>query len=78
MEHPGAPAAEDGLALLFDGTARDEPRQRALSQLLVILLGWAVVIALVCGALIVAAPAWEAIVVDAVKALLAPGVPAAP
>jgi hypothetical protein len=55
MEHPEV--AEDGIGLLFDGTEQDEPRQRAGRQVLVLVIGWLLVIAVVATALVVTAPA---------------------
>ena len=73
MEHPGAELDEDGIGALLDGAERDEPRQRTLWQVLVVVLGWAVVLVILCVALVVAAPAIEALVVGIAKAVAAAG-----
>jgi hypothetical protein len=69
MEHPEADLTGDGIAELFDRPAREEPSPRALGQVLLIVVGWLVVIAIAAVALVVAAPAIQAFVVGVVQAL---------
>jgi hypothetical protein len=76
MEHPGPETAvepDDGVAELFGGAPRDVPRPRALRQVLVVVLGWLVVIGIICAALVVASPVLQAVVVGLVKALAPAG-----
>lgn len=73
MEHPGAGAAEDGIAELFDGAGRDEPRQRASRQVLALVLGWVVVIAIAAAVLVLAAPTIQTVVVAIVGSVIGAG-----
>jgi hypothetical protein len=74
MEHPEAAVVEpdpvdDDLAALLDGSARDEAPQPAGRQVLLLVAGWLVVLAIACVVLVVAAPAIEAVVVALVRAV---------
>lgn len=73
MELAEVELAEDGVRALFDGAEREAPRQRALWQVLVVVLGWAVVLVILCVALLVAAPAIEALVIGIARAVVAAG-----
>lgn len=62
MEHPEASAADDGLGLLFDGTAREVASERTGRQVAVLVLGWAIVIVVVSASVWIAWPVIAAIV----------------
>lgn len=71
MEHPEARDPEDGLGVLFDGTAREVVRERTGRQVLVLVLGWAIVF--VAGSASVSI-AWPVIAVIA-EAVASPFLP---
>jgi hypothetical protein len=62
MEHPEPRLDDDGIAELFDEPAREEQPPRPLAQLLVVVLGSIVALAILAVAVVVATPAIEAIV----------------
>jgi len=62
MEHPEARLDDDGIAELFDELAREEQRPRPLGQVLVVVLGSIVVLAILAVVVVVATPAIEALV----------------
>ena len=62
MEHPEPRLDDDGIAELFDEPAREEPPPRPLGQVLVVVLGSIVALAVLAVAVVVATPAIEALV----------------
>jgi hypothetical protein len=74
MEHPEAALVDpdpvdDGLTVLLDGSARDEAPQRTGRQVLLLVVGWLIVLAIACAVLVVAAPTIETVVVALARAL---------
>jgi hypothetical protein len=74
MEHPEAAVVnvdpvDDGLAALLDGSARDELPPRTGRQVLLLVVGWLIVLAIACVVLVLAAPAIQALVVTLVRAV---------
>jgi hypothetical protein len=78
MEHPEAALAEsdlaeDGLAALLDGSASDEAPPRTGRQVLLIVVGWLIVLAIACVVVVLTAPAIETVIVALVRAFVHAG-----
>lgn len=74
MEHPEAALVDpdpvdDGLAALLDGSARDQAPPRPGRQVLLLVVGWLIVLAIACVVVVIAAPAIETLVVALVRAV---------
>lgn len=62
MEHPEARQGDDGIAALFEEQAREEQLPRPLGQVLIVIVGSIVVLAILAAVIVVATPAIEGLV----------------
>lgn len=80
MEHPEAVVAErdiaeDGVAALLAAPAQEQVPPRTLRQVLLVVVGWVVVLAIACVVIVLAAPAIETVIVAIVRAVTRAGQP---